>query len=227
MIRMPNLKNIKAVIFDMDGLLLDSESVAMSTFVDSCREFGIEPDIKIYYRCVGTKETELKEILAKGYGPDFPFDAVFTLWGTKFWDAALNKPLPLKAGALELLQYLGKTKFRKAVVTSTRREKAVRMLSNAGLLDFFEFVLCGDEVKNGKPDPEIYLTGCIKLGVQPASCLALEDSNNGVLAAFNAGIKVIQVPDMVEPSERVKALGHRIMRSLFEVEEWLRGEAGL
>jgi len=96
------------------------------------------------------------------------------------------------------------------------------MLSNADLLGFFEFVLGGDQIKNGKPDPEIYMTGCSKLGVQPAFCLALEDSDNGVLAAFNAGMSIIQVPDLIVPSERVKPLGHRIVGSLFEVEKLLR-----
>ena len=227
MMQMSDLKNIKAVIFDMDGLLLDSESVAMSTFIDSCREHGIEPDIKVYYKCVGTNEAGTREVLTRGYGPDFPFDTVFTLWNKKYWDAALNRPVPVKAGAIDLLLYLGIEKIRKAVVTSTRRGKAIRMLSNANLLDFFEFVLCGDEINKGKPDPEMYLTGCNKLLEQPADCLALEDSDNGVLSAYNAGMNVIQVPDMVAPGDKVKALGHRVARSLAEVEELLRAEAGL
>ena len=225
--QMYNFKDIRAVIFDMDGLLLDSESVAMSTFIDSCREHGIEPDIKVYYKCVGTNEAGTRAVLTKGYGPDFPFDAVFTLWNKKYWDAALNKPIPVKAGALNLLHYLGNRKCRKAVVTSTRREKAIRMLSNANLIDNFEFVLCGDEIIKGKPDPEMYLTGCNKLKEQPADCLALEDSDNGVLSAFNAGMTVIQVPDMVGPGDKVKALGHRVVSSLTEVEELLRAGVSL
>jgi HAD superfamily hydrolase (TIGR01509 family) len=223
MIHMPNLKNIKAVIFDMDGLLLDSERVSLSTFVESCRECGFEPDIKIYYKCIGTNGDGTREVLTKGYGPNFPYDTIATLWHAKFYEETLSRPIPLKTGVINFLEYLETAGIRKAVVTSTRRENAVKMLSNANLIGFFEFVLGGDQIKKGKPDPEIYLTGCSQLGEQPADCLALEDSDNGVLAAFSAGMTVIQVPDIIGPGEKVKVLGHRIVNSLSEVEELLRG----
>jgi HAD superfamily hydrolase (TIGR01509 family) len=222
MMQMSNFKNIKVIIFDMDGLLLDSESVAMTAFVESCRECGFEPDLKIYYKCIGTNSNERREILTRGYGQYFPYDAVSILWQKKLLEEILLKPIPLKVGVSPILEYLEANDIRKAVVTSTRYESAVRMLSNAGLADYFEFVLGGDQITKGKPDPEIYLTGCKRLGEQPADCLALEDSDNGVLAASSAGMEIIQVPDLIEPSEKVKALGHRIVKSLLEVKELLK-----
>jgi HAD superfamily hydrolase (TIGR01509 family) len=216
------LKNIRAIIFDMDGLLLDSERIALSTFVDSCREYDFEPDVDIYYKCIGTTASRTKEILLAGYGRDFPFKAVSELWRRKYDEETSDKPIPLKAGALDLLQYLGGKEVKKAVVTSTYQESALKKLANARIAHFFAFVLGGDQILYGKPNPEIYLTACNELNEAPGKCLALEDSDNGVLAAFNAGLSVIQIPDLVEPSATVKALGHKIVKSLIGVEHILR-----
>ncbi|MEE8414489.1 MAG: HAD family hydrolase, partial [Dehalococcoidales bacterium] len=152
-----------------------------------------------------------------GYGSDFPFEIISRLWEKKYLDEVLNKPVPLKTGALALLQHLEKEGVKKVVVTSTAQELALRKLTNVQIMQFFDFVLGRDQVLLGKPNPEIYLTACRKLGEEPADCLALEDSDNGTIAAFEAGLTVIQVPDLVEPSPKVKALGHRVVKSLIEV----------
>ncbi len=216
--RASNLKNIRAVIFDMDGLLLDSEKIALATFVEACRENNYEPDVSIYYKCIGTTPSRTREILMDAYGSAFPYKTVSELWRLKFNERALNQPIPLKDGVLDLLRFLErKEDLRKAVVTSTYQEPARKMLTNANIVQFFEFILGGDQIRHGKPDPEIYLAACHKLNEEPGNCLALEDSNNGVLSASAAGLKVIQVPDLIEPSVNVKALGHTIVRSLSDV----------
>jgi HAD superfamily hydrolase (TIGR01509 family) len=147
-----------------------------------------------------------------GYGRDFPLERV-----TELWDK-----IQIKAGAFDLLKYLNEEKVKLAFVTSTHTEIAAKRLYNAKLDQFFLFVVGGDEVRKGKPDPEIYLVACRRLGEQPTNCLALEDSDNGVLAAYNAGLAIIQVPDVVQPSSEVKALGHIIVESLASVEGILR-----
>jgi HAD superfamily hydrolase (TIGR01509 family) len=213
---------MKAVFFDLDGLLLDTERIAISTFVGSCREFGFDPDLQVYYKCIGTTFSRVKEILTDGYGETFPLDAIAEVWSKKFYEETSDKPIPLKTGALSLLQYLEKEKFKQAVVTSTDQESARRWLANTGVLHFFDFVVGGDQTSKAKPNPEIYLMACHKLDEKPLNCLALEDSDNGVLSAVNAGLVVIQVPDLVQPSADVRALGHRIAKSLAEVQEILR-----
>jgi len=212
--------NINAVIFDLDGLLLDSERIALSTFVDSCREFGFDPDLRVYYKCIGTTFSTTKEILTDGYDKSFPCDAISELWSRKYHEEASDKPIPLKTGAPSLLWYLEKEGVKKAVVTSTRQESARKRLANAEILHFFDFVLGGDQILKGKPNPEIYVTACQKLDEKPLNCIALEDSE--VLSASNAGLVIIQVPDLVQPSANVRALGHRIAKSLVEVENILR-----
>jgi len=211
---MLKIQNIKAVVFDMDGLLLDSERVILEDFIASCREFGFEPDVNIYYKCIGGNQARTKEIMLAGYGEDFPYDAVNQSWFSK----AGQKPVPLKKGTASILEFLGKKSIRQVVVTSTHRSWATKSLAEAGILPYFEFIMCGDDITKSKPDPEIYVQACKKLNLQPGECLALEDSDNGVLAAYNAGMQVIQIPDILPPSDRVRALGHVIMNSLEEVE---------
>lgn len=199
----------------MDGLLLDTEKIALSAFTEACREYDFEPDVEVYYRCIGTHAA--REILSEGYGPDFPCDAVLVLWEEKYRAIITNQPVPLKPGVLDLLQLLERDSVKTAVVTSTKKDLALIKLTNTGLLRYFDFVLGGDQVTRSKPDPEMYLTACQRMGEEPADCLALEDSDNGALAAIRAGLTVIQVPDMVEPSAKVRALGHKIVKSLEEV----------
>ena len=213
---------MNAVIFDMDGLLLDTERIALSTFIDSCKEFGFNPDPRVYYKCIGTPLFKTMEILATGYGVTFPLDSISELWIEKYNRETSDKPVPLKAGALGLLRYLNNEGVKKAIVTSTYHETAKRLLANAEILRFFNFVLGGDQVLNGKPNPEIYLTACYKLNENPHNCLALEDSDNGVLSALNAGLVVIQIPDLIQPSTDIKALRYRIAKSLVEVKKILK-----
>ena len=225
MMKKEAMNNIKAVIFDMDGLLLDTERVALSTFVAACRKHDFEPDVNIYYKCIGTNDVRTKEILLEGYGRDFPYEAINELWRDLYHIETWEKPISPKAGALNLLQHLEQRGMRRVVVTSSHHSSALKKLANCKMLHYFDFVLGGDQVKQGKPHPEMYLTACARLGEEPAQCLALEDSDNGVRSATSAGLVVIQVPDLLSHSPEVKAFGHRIVRSLTEVETMMRRSA--
>ena len=154
----------------------------------------------------------------EGYGRDFPYEAINALWRDMYHAETWEKPILPKAGALDLLQCLEQRGVRKVVVTSSHYSSALKKLTNGQMLHYFDFVLGGDQVQHGKPHPEMYLTACAKLGEEPAQCLALEDSDNGVRSATSAGLMVIQVPDLLPPSPEVKAFGHRIVTSLAEVE---------
>jgi HAD superfamily hydrolase (TIGR01509 family) len=217
MVRMSKISEVKAVVFDMDGLLLDSERIALATFISACRECGFEPDVEVYYRCVGVNEAKTKQILIEGYGDKYPFEKVDKLWHARYEEEAEKRPFPLKPGVKELLEFLERRGIKKACATSTRHASAERKLNNARILRYFDFIIGGDEIVKCKPDPEIYLKACEKLNIIPSECLALEDSDNGVLSAYAAGMQVVQVPDMLQPSDKVKALGHRILGSLDDV----------
>jgi len=206
----------------MDGLLLDTESIAISTFVEACKEYKFQPDMSVYHKCIGVDWSTTLEILSKGYGNNFALEAITNLWKEKIDQEMLGKPMRTKTGVLKILTYLEKENVKMAVVTSTRTEIAQRALYNAKIDRFFLFIMGGDQIITSKPNPESYLTACHILDEKPSECLALEDSDNGVLAAFHAGLEVIQVPDLLPPSTEVRTLGHKIVESLEEVKNLLK-----
>jgi HAD superfamily hydrolase (TIGR01509 family) len=201
----------------MDGLLLDSERLARETFVSACRSVGWEPDLAVYDLCVGSTYEGTQRILENGFGAEFPFEAVTERWGTLYEERVLYQAVDVKTGALELLIRLDELGIPRALATSTRRDIAVTKLKNACLHDYFTQLVCGGETERGKPHPDPYLEAAARLLLDPRQCWALEDSNNGVRAAHAAGLRVFQVPDLVAPSDEVRALGHEVVGSLLDV----------
>ena len=216
------LRKPRGVVFDMDGLLLDSERLARDTFFVSCRLHGFEPDPAVYLRCIGTRGDRTRDILIEGYGASFPLDAVMTEWATRYDGHVLHKPVAPKPGARSLLDRLAALGLPLALATSTRTDIALRKLTLAGFVDFFAHVIGGDQVQHPKPHPEPYREAARRLGLSVGDCWALEDSENGVRSAHAAGLFVVQVPDLVAPTEDLKALGHRIVTTLSDVEQLLR-----
>ncbi len=222
MISVLDLGRIRAVLFDMDGLLLDSETVSLSTFLEACHACGVNADVDIYYKCIGVNEEGTRKILREGYGTNFPLERVWSIWHCRYEAEAASRAFPLKLGAIELLETVKGLGLRRAVVTSTRRAAAEHRMDKAGILGYFELTVGGDQISSPKPNPDIYLVACRRLGLDPHECLALEDSDNGVRAAHAAGLPVIQVPDLLEPSPEVRAIGHPIVRSLTDVRSIFR-----
>jgi len=131
-----------------------------------------------------------------------------------------ESPIPLKDGAEELLRYISSIEIPIAVATSTAIDRAQKKLKSSGILDYFDFIIGGDQVTRSKPDPEIYLKAASELSSEPSKCLALEDSANGVKAAVAAGMTVVQIPDLVQPGEELLSLGHIVLRSLYDVPKY-------
>jgi len=218
-----NLTLIQAVIFDMDGLMIDTERIAWETFGDACRAFSRIPDFEVYVQLIGTSYKETRELLTAGHGHDFPYDDIHSAWNTLYLRTIKEEPIPLKKGLLQLLTLFKERHYKIAVATSTRRETALIKLKNAGLFDTFPNIVAGDEVINSKPAPEIYLKAAAMTGTDPSNCLVLEDSDPGVRAALAAGMQVIQVPDLRKPSAEVLLFGHPILTSLEEVIDIFKG----
>ncbi len=206
----------QAIVFDMDGLLLDTERIALATFEDACRAHGLKVERTVYERCIGTSVQGTRDILGAALGYDI-YDRLSREWSGRYEARVLTQAVDVKDGALEILELTRALRVPIALATSTATELARTKLRLAGLLDFFAAVVGGDAVANPKPHPEPYLTAARALGFAPNQCWAIEDSDNGVRAAHAAGLFVFQIPDLVQPAADVRGIGHPVLGSLREV----------
>lgn len=207
----------KAAIFDMDGLLLDTERVCLTVFEQACQNIGIPFLRDVYLSIIGCNASGIEQRLKAGYGPSLNYQHLHQEWRKNYDAIVKHQAIPIKAGVLDLLTWLKQHNIPTAVATSTQKEVAEIKLNLAQLSPYFDVITTGCEVHNGKPDPEIYLLAAERLSVEPQQCLAFEDSNNGVRSAMAANMYTFQIPDLVEPDAEIRALGHQIRPSLHDV----------
>jgi len=217
--------NIQAIIFDMDGLMIDSEPISRRAWQRAGDEFGFSISDEVYLSMVGRAVTEDREILLRAFGPDFPFETV-NQRRLEHYCAFLEEGLPLKPGVIELLDWVDAQGLPKAVGSSTRRELVLHKLALSGLLARFQTVVCADDVGRGKPAPDIFLEAARQLGISPSGCLVLEDAEAGVQAAQAAGMRVIVVPDMAQPSAQARAAALAVLPSLLAVRGYVEEIVG-
>ncbi|MEH6451954.1 MAG: HAD family phosphatase [Psychromonas sp.] len=216
--------NYQAAIFDMDGLLLDTERISQHTFQDACRHLSLPILNDVYLKIIGGNAQHVKHTITTGYGPDLDYDVLRAEWLKRYHAIVNFKAIPVKSGVINLLNWLQEQKTPLAVATSSDNKVALTKLKLAGLDGYFQQLSSGCEVANSKPHPEIFLLAATRLNVDPKQCLAFEDSTNGVLAATAAGMRVFQVPDLVMPCEQIISIGHSIENSLDDVLITLKNE---
>lgn len=210
------LAPFSAVVFDMDGTLLDTEAVFRDIVFSVCGGLGFEMRDEVHLRMVGSSHEVTSQVLVEAYGVAFPY-AVFDQQCRELFHERMAETVPVKAGVTEMLDELRGRGIPAAVATSSRSPHAFGHLGRAGLLDLFETVVTRDDVENPKPHPEPYLIAARRLGLDPAHCLAVEDSHSGVRAAHAAGMQTVMVPDLVHPSAEIEALCTAVMESLHQV----------
>lgn len=208
--------DIAAVIFDMDGVLLDTEKLYKKAAVIAAEAMGYELTDEVHLKTVGIPGDAAESVMCEGLGPNFDYTDFDHRWRQWMHDE-LAQSVPVKPGVVKLIAHLKARGTPFAIATSTERDPAHRHLSGAGLRDYFQVVVTRDDVQNGKPHPEAYLTAAARLGVDPATCLAIEDSHNGVRAAHAAGMQTIMVPDLLPSTEAVAALCIAVMDDLDQV----------
>ncbi|MDB5474506.1 MAG: hydrolase, haloacid dehalogenase-like family [Phenylobacterium sp.] len=213
-------RTVKAVVFDMDGLLVDSEVVYCEALTAQAAAMGYTLPLEVMTRMIGHTWAGSAHVLTEHFGPGFDTDLMRSGSVERFYDLA-QAEIALKTGVLEILDHLDRAGLPRAVCTSSRRVDAEHHLSAHGLMDRFNAILAQGDYPRPKPNPDPYLKAAEALGVDPADCLALEDSHNGVRAAAAAGMMTIMVPDMLDATEEMHGLCVRIAADLHEVRELL------
>lgn len=207
----------EAVVFDMDGVIFDSERLVVECWKEVAEKYGME-DVETACRaCLGITRPEAKAVFRRKYGPDFDYDLRKQEMSDLFFARYGEGRLPMKPGIVEILTSLKEAGIPVALASSTRREVVTRELADAGIIHFFTQIICGDMVTRSKPDPEIFLTACQALGSDPARTAGIEDSFNGIRAAAAGGLRTIMVPDMLQPTEEIRSLTEAVLPSLHEV----------
>lgn len=213
---------IKAVIFDMDGLMINSERVTFEGYVKVMAEKGYTITEEFYKKLLGKTLKTAYELFFQEYGNEFPMDEVLEQVHKYVADVFENDGVPLKKGLLELLQYLKSNNYLTIVATSSTRVRVDYILELANITQYFNDSICGDEVTHGKPNPEVFLRACQKLGVEPSEAIVLEDSEAGIQAASSANIPVICIPDMKYPEPEYEKMTTQILNSLDQIIDYLK-----
>jgi len=212
----------RLMIFDMDGLLFDSERSYMHEIAKAMAEYGYTLTEENYKRVVGRRFPDTEQIMKSIYGEQLSYLAVIRKARPRMLEMAAEGRLAVKPGIRELLCYLKELDIPCVVASSSYEETVKVYLQGTGLSDYFSFIIGGDQVRKGKPDPEVFLKCCEAAGVSPEQAMVFEDSEYGVRAALAAGIPVICIPDMVEPSEELVPQLFALCRDGLEAKEFLR-----
>lgn len=216
------IREYSAVIFDMDGVIFDSERAVMNCWIELAEKYGFENIEKPYYACIGTTMEKTKEIMLDAYGASFPFD-IYAKEASCLYHAKYDGGrLPMKIGVVELLTFLKERNKKIALASSTRRQTVINQLRDANILEFFDVVICGDMVERSKPAPDIFLKACEELGLNPEKVYVIEDSYNGIRAAHAGKLKPIMVPDLLPENDEMKKISEVILGDLLEVINYLK-----
>lgn len=213
--------NYEAVVFDMDGVIFDSERAVMNCWLELAQKYDIKDIEKPYFACVGTTMTRTREIMLETYGEDFPYDEYARESSLMYHEKYDGGKLPMKPGVMELLSYLKGKGKKIALASSTRRETVTNQLRWAGIIDCFDVIICGDMVAKSKPAPDIFLKACQELGVSPEKTYAIEDSYNGIRAAHAGQLRPIMVPDLLEADDEMRGMAECVCDNLNEVIDYL------
>lgn len=216
------LQGLEAVVFDMDGLMFDSERIVQMSWTKAGEVLGYGALGENIYHTLGFNLQKRAAYFKNKYGADFPFERFLNEYRKFYWNYVKNYGLPIKTGLRELLSFLQDKDIKMAIATSSSDTSARNNINQAEITHYFDTIISGNMVKRSKPSPEIYQIACKQLNVSPKHAMALEDSPNGLLAAHAAGMMAVMVPDLLKDSSSVDNILFAKKENLLEVRDWLQ-----
>ena len=215
------LSELDAVVFDMDGVIFDTETIALRSWQDTADAHNLGDITETAMKCVGRSTVDTIRIFDEAYGDKVSIEAMHVECVTRFNEIMQTEGLPIKKGARELLEHLRASGAVVALASSTNYDRVVMELKDADLFKYFRVIVGGNMIEHSKPEPDIYLLACKKLGVDPTKCIAVEDSRNGIISASRAGMMPLLVPDILKPDEEMLKLARATFDDLLQVKDYL------
>ena len=211
----------KALIFDMDGTMFDTEPISYRFWREISARYGYDLDRTVFDQMLGRDDLRIKPLCEAAFGPDYPYEKVVQEKVAAQMEYYKSHDIPFKPGLNQILEYARKEGLicRRRLLVSAGDDRVFTGTKRP--CSFFSVVQSGEEAPHGKPAPDVFLMACEKAGVQPETALVMEDSESGILAAHRAGIPSIWIPDLIEIDKEVQALAWHICQSLSEVPELL------
>lgn len=208
--------NIKGFVFDMDGTMFDTEQLSVKSWQRAGKDFGIEIPYPFMLGIMGLSSADIRRLFTEKY-PAIDY-STFRESNMRYAMEYIEADgVPIKPGLFSLLDKIKEQNLKCAVATSTSYERAMTLLTRSNTLSYFDAVITGDMIQNGKPAPDIFFKATDKLRLPPNDCIALEDSRNGILSARAAGLIPILIPDMIPPDDVMRAAAYKVLSSLKEV----------
>jgi len=209
------------IVFDMDGVIFDTETVCLGVWQSVADEFGFKRVDEVFQMCIGCNRTYTIDILKNTQEPGFLAESFLERASEEYHRVIKENGIPVKTGAKEIFMWLRSQGARVAVASSTKLATVEYELKMAGLYEYFDVIVGGDLVKKSKPEPDIYLHACHLLGAEPESCFAIEDSYNGIRAASGAGMRALMVPDRLAPTAEMERLAEAILPDLYMAKRYI------
>ena len=214
----------KAVIFDMDGVIFDTEKVYLDIWIEVFEKYGYKMTKELYVNVMGTGRKNVIKTFLENFGDDLPIEKMYEEKDNQLFYIIENQGIPLKEGVKELFSMLKEKDYKIALATSAKKERVEKQIKDKWLKESFDAIVCGDDVEKGKPSPDIFLKAAKEIDVEPENCFVVEDSPAGIKAAFSGGMKGIHVEDLKVADEDILKYCEKNFKNLQEIKKYLSCE---
>ena len=214
----------KAVIFDMDGVIFDTEKVYLDIWIEVFEKYGYKMTKELYVNVMGTGRKNVIKTFLENFGDDLPIEKMYEEKDNQLFYIIENQGIPLKEGVKELFSMLKEKDYKIALATSAKKERVEKQIKDKWLKESFDAIVCGDDVEKGKPSPDIFLKAAKEIDVEPENCFVVEDSPSGIKAAFSGGMKGIHVEDLKVADEEILKYCQKNFKNLQEIKKYLSCE---